>query len=148
MPENTFGSVPGDTTPNTAAPCCPPCEPFQALSRSFCPTRATADTLSSLQSLLSEKGLTLADFRSSSARQAALARANIFAVAPLTTGTFATLDGTPHDIRCGLDAGLPEGSCQIGDLSGFDVLASDTRAVGSVYLVMGKVTGQRSFFQF
>jgi len=108
------------------------------------PNQGDGDIQAELRAFLAAKGLTLDEFRSSSVQQAALARAHLFAAERLSTGSFATLDGTPRDIRCGADADLPENACQIGDLSGFNTLAGDTRATGSVYLVLG----QRNFFQF
>ena len=44
------------------------------------PNQGDDDIMAELKAFLAEKGLTLADFRRNSAQQAALARANIFAV--------------------------------------------------------------------
>ncbi|MPY65643.1 hypothetical protein F8S09_02895 [Deinococcus sp. SDU3-2] len=89
---------------------------------------------------LAGRGLTVADFQRDPALQAAFARANIFPVGRLSTGTHRTLDGKAHAVRCWPDmeprAGEPpysEDWCQIGEFRAINRLHHFKDAVGSIY---------------
>lgn len=87
-----------------------------------------------VEQLLKGRGMTLAQFRQSAAAQAELARANIFPVAKLTTGEFATLDGVKHQVKCGPDTfDLNRELCMIDRLRAASHYAFPDAAAGTVY---------------
>lgn len=108
-----------------------------------------------LTRFLAGRGLTVADFQRDPALQAAFARANIFPVPRLTTGTHFTLDGKAHAVRCWPDmeprAGEPpysEDWCQIGELRAINRLHFFKDAVGSIYSTVPLAPGDLPFFPF
>lgn len=112
------------------------------------PNMGDSDRLQLMTDLLAAKGVTVADFRQDAALQAAFARANVFALARLTTGTHRTLDGREHRVVCGPGAGLEEDTCQIDGLRGVNFLHRDQVAVGSVYATLGRTLADLPFFPF
>jgi len=112
------------------------------------PNTGDEDRLRLLTDLLAARGVTVAAFRQDAALQAAFARANIFPVQRLTTGTHRTLDGKEHRVMCGPDAGMSEGTCQMDELSGVNQLHHDPKAVGSIYATFGPTRDALPFFPF
>ncbi|GGR82774.1 hypothetical protein [Deinococcus sedimenti] len=101
-----------------------------------------------LARFLAGRGTTLTAFRSEPALQAAFARANIFPVAQLTTGTHRTLDGTPHEVTC-TDQGTGLGpDCRLGPLRGLDHMHHLKPRADSLYATSPTTPGTLPFFPF
>lgn len=94
----------------------------------------TGDTeiAAALRAYAQETGQASSTFETSAAGRA-YARANIFLMARLSTGTMTSLDGKAHTVVCQKDATGADGCVIDGFLSGADHLASYPDAVGSVY---------------
>ena len=112
------------------------------------PNMGDDDRRDALAQFLAGRGTTLAAFRSDAALQAAFARANIFPVAQLRTGTLRTLDGTPHEVTCADQASGLGPECQIGLLGGVDHLHYRKPQADSLYATFPKTAGQLIFFPF
>ena len=94
----------------------------------------TGDTeiAAALRAYAQETGQASSTFEASAAGRA-YARANIFLVPRLSTGTMTSLDGKTHAVVCKKEGTGVEGCVIDGFLSGTDHLASYPDAVGSVY---------------
>ncbi|GGB56994.1 hypothetical protein [Deinococcus soli (ex Cha et al. 2016)] len=112
------------------------------------PNTGDTEREEALTRFLAGRGTTLAAFRSDAALQAAFARANIFPVAQLRTGTFRTLDGTPHEVTCADQSSGLGPDCQIGRLGGVDHLHYRKPQADSLYATSPKTAGQLIFFPF
>lgn len=112
------------------------------------PNMGDDDRQDALAQFLAGRGTTRAAFRSDAALQAAFARANLFPVAWLRTGTLRTLDGTPHEVTCTLSGSDPTPDCQFGQLRGRDSLHGLKPQADSVYATFPATPGQLIFFPF
>lgn len=112
------------------------------------PNMGDDDRQDALAQFLAGRGTTLAAFRSDAALQAAFARANIFPVAWLRTGTLRTLDGTPHEVTCTVSGSDRTPDCQIDTLRGRDSLHELKPQADSLYATFPATPGQLSFFPF
>lgn len=104
--------------------------------------------------LLAKQGRTLAQFRRDAALQSALARANIFSVPVLGTGTYATLDGRAHTVVCEPQVEDRQQFCQIDGLGTYNAvnqysaLPGVRPLVGAIYNVVVSPSGPLPFFPF
>lgn len=114
------------------------------------PNEGDTERTAQLTDLLKEKGMTLQAFLRDEVAKAAFARANIFAVDRLTTGTHKTLDGRPHQVTCAPKGpGTPQTvSCQMDELEGVNRLEFRPAGSGSVYATGGPTPGALPFFRF
>ena len=96
------------------------------------PNMGDTEIAAALRAYAQRTGQASSTFETSAAGRA-YARANIFLVPQLRTGTMTSLDGKAHTVVCQEDATGAEGCVIDGFLSGGDHLASYPDAVGSIF---------------
>lgn len=112
------------------------------------PNTGDTEREEALTRFLAGRGTTLTAFRRDAALQAAFARANIFPVAQLSTGTLRTLDGTPYEVTCMDRGGDRSPECLIGPLRGLDDLHYLKPRADSLYATFPATPGQLIFLPF